>query len=44
MTNTTLEKMQEIEQAAENVLADYESQIKSLRDQQVEKLQELSLA
>lgn len=43
MTNTTLEKMQEIERAAENVLADYESQIKSLRDQQAEKLQELSL-
>ena len=44
MTNTTLEKMQEIEQAAEKVLVDYESQIKSLRDQQAEKLQELSLA
>ena len=44
MTNTTLEKMQEIEQVAEKVLVDYESQIKSLRDQQAEKLQELSLA
>lgn len=43
MTNTTLEKMQEIEQAAEDVLASYEDQIKSLRDEQTARLEELSL-
>lgn len=42
MTNTTLEKMQEIEQAAEVVLASYEDQIKSLRDEQTARLEELS--
>lgn len=43
MTNTTLEKMQEIEQAAEDVLASYEDQIKSLRDEQTARLEELSM-
>lgn len=43
MTNTTLEKMQEIEQAAEDVLASYEDQIKSLRDEKAARLEELSL-
>ena len=42
MTNKTLEKMQEIEQAAEVVLASYEDQIKSLRDEQTARLEELS--
>ena len=42
MTNTTLEKMQEIEQAAEDVLASYEDQIKSRRDEQTARLEELS--
>ena len=43
MTNTTLEKMQEIEQAADDVLASYEDQIKSLRDEKAARLEELSL-
>lgn len=43
MTNTTLEKMQEIEQAAEDVLASYKDQIKLLRDEQTARLEELSL-
>lgn len=43
MTNTTLEKMQEIEQAAEDVLASYKDQIKLLRDEQTSRLEELSL-
>lgn len=43
MTNTTLEKMQEIEQAAEDVLASYEDQIKLLRDEKAARLEELSL-
>ena len=34
MENTTLEKMQEIEQAAEEVLSEYDNQITMLRDQQ----------
>ena len=44
MENTTLEKMQEIEQAAEEVLSEYDNQITILRDQQEEKLKSLSLA
>ena len=44
MENTTLEKMQEIEQAAEEVLSEYDNQITMLRDQQEEKLKSLSLA
>lgn len=43
MENTTLEKMQEIEQAAEEVLSEYDNQITMLRDQQEEKLKKLSL-
>lgn len=43
MTNTTLEKMQEIEQAAEDVLASYKDQIKLLRDEKAARLEELSL-
>lgn len=43
MENTTLEKMQEIEQAAEEVLSEYDNQITLLRDQQEEKLKKLSL-
>ena len=42
MENTTLEKMQEIEQAAEEVLSEYDNQITMLRDQQEEKLKSLS--
>ena len=41
MENTTLEKMQEIEQAAEEVLSEYDNQITMLRDQQEEKLKSL---
>ena len=44
MENTTLEKMQEIEQAAEEVLSEYDNQITMIRDQQEEKLKSLSLA
>ena len=43
MENTTLEKMQEIEQAAEEVLSEYDNQITLLRDRQEEKLKSLSL-
>ena len=43
MENTTLEKMQEIEQAAEEVLSEYDNQITLLQDQQEEKLKSLSL-
>lgn len=43
MENTTLEKMQEIEQAAEEVLSEYDNKITMLRDQQEEKLKSLSL-
>lgn len=43
MENTTLEKMQEIERAAEEVLSEYDNQITMLRDQQEEKLKSLSL-
>ena len=43
MENTTLEKMQEIERAAEEVLSEYDNQITLLRDQQEEKLKSLSL-
>jgi hypothetical protein len=44
MENTTLEKMQEIEHAAEEVLSEYDNQITMLRDQREEKLKSLSLA
>ena len=44
MENTTLEKMQEIERAAEEVLSEYDNQITLLRDRQEEKLKSLSLA
>lgn len=44
MENTTLEKMQEIERAAEEVLSEYDNKITMLRDQQEEKLKSLSLA
>ena len=43
MENTTLEKMQEIERAAEEVLSEYDNQITLLRDRQEEKLKSLSL-
>lgn len=43
MENTTLEKMQEIERAAEEVLSEYDNQITLLQDQQEEKLKSLSL-
>ena len=41
MTNATLEQMQEIEQAADEVLAGYKSQIQELREQAASNLQQL---
>ena len=43
MTNTTLEKMQEIETAAEEVLMGYRKQAQELRQQVNENLRQLSL-
>lgn len=43
MTNTTLEKMQEIETAAEEVLMGYRKQAQELRQQVDENLRRLSL-
>ena len=41
MTNATLEQMQEIEQAADEVLAGYKSQIQELREQASSNLKQL---
>lgn len=41
MTNATLEQMQEIEQAADEVLAGYKSQIQELREQAASNLKQL---
>ena len=44
MTNATLEQMQEIEQAADEVLAGYKSQIQELREQAASNLKQLEKA
>ena len=44
MTNATLEQMQEIEQAADEVLAGYKSQIQELREQASSNLKQLEKA
>ena len=44
MTNATLEQMQEIEQAADEVLAGYKSQIQELREQAGSNLKQLEKA
>ena len=44
MTNATLEQMQEIERAADEVLASYKSQIQELREQASSNLKQLEKA
>lgn len=44
MTNATFEQMQEIEQAADEVLAGYKSQIQELREQASSNLKQLEKA
>ena len=44
MTNATLEQMQEIERAADEVLADYQHQIRELQDQAARDLKQLGRA
>ena len=44
MTNATFEQMQEIEQAADEVLASYKSQIQELREQAASNLKQLEKA
>lgn len=44
MTNATFEQMQEIEQAADEVLASYKSQIQELREQASSNLKQLEKA
>lgn len=41
MTNATLEQMQEIERAADEVLAGYQHQIRELQDQAARDLKQL---